>query len=655
MLLALWPKASSRAASPETQATEPFAVRGTPGHSVAHARIDLREVAAEAAQAAGANKEEAREEKMPEHVRPWKSMPLPSGARVRREVRPRALSGGAVQVSSPPLASSFQGLLDDGRLIPPDTDGAVGPNHIVTMLNSQVRVHDRGGREIVTTTLKSFWMKVSGDLFVSDPHIEYDPATGRWITSAVAFSFAVKDSSVLVGASQTGDPAGTWNLYRMLADPDTSLLFADFPTLGFNRDWIAVQVNMYGFPQTDPTATQQLLRTQIYAFDKGNILAGGPDSRHTLFALAGFGACQVPAVTYDAGLPVLYLLEMWNGNLNGSGYLRLYAISGPVGSEVLSSVGFPATDDTWDFRPRGNGNFGPQKDAPVDSRTGIPEYVQTGDSDFSHVVFRNGLITASHTVFLPAGGSATRSAVQWWQLTADGAVVQRGRLDDATGQIFYAYSSIAPNRDNDLLLGYTTYTLQQYPSAAYAFRAAGDPVGSLRAGAPMKGGESLYVKLDGSLRNRWGDYSGTAVDPANDTDLWTIQEYAALPPQPAPISWWGTWWGRIVPDSGPPVALPVADFSASAAATLAGRPVVFNDTSAGATQWFWNFGDGTASSDRNPVHVFQYSGTFSVVLTAVNQTGATAATRSITVGEPDKSRPEPVSRDRVPRRVTPRG
>lgn len=112
----------------------------------------------------------------------------------------------------------------------------------------------------------------------------------------------------------------------------------------------------------------------------------------------------------------------------------------------------------------------------------------------------------------------------------------------------------------------------------------------------MKAGESAYTKTFGGGRNRWGDYSVSAVDPANDTDLWTIQEYASLPPQPLPVSYWGTWWGRIVPDSGPSVALPVAGFSSSATSTSAGQSVAFSDTSAGATQWFWNFGDGNASS-----------------------------------------------------------
>jgi PKD repeat protein len=102
------------------------------------------------------------------------------------------------------------------------------------------------------------------------------------------------------------------------------------------------------------------------------------------------------------------------------------------------------------------------------------------------------------------------------------------------------------------------------------------------------------------------------------------------------------------------VPLPVAAFSSSATASTAGQPIAFSDTSTGATQWLWSFGDGTSSSARNPVHAFQYSGTFAVVLNAVNQAGATAATHAITVAPPDKMSPGPISRDRVPRPLTPR-
>src|ERR1019366_3961509 len=47
---------------------------------------------------------------------------------------------------------------DNFTAIPPDTEGAVGPRHVVTMLNTQVMIHSRGGfaREKFPITLNAF-------------------------------------------------------------------------------------------------------------------------------------------------------------------------------------------------------------------------------------------------------------------------------------------------------------------------------------------------------------------------------------------------------------------------------------------------------------------------------------------------------------------
>jgi hypothetical protein len=48
------------------------------------------------------------------------------------------------------------------------------------------------------------------------------------------------------------------------------------------------------------------------------------------------------------------------------------------------------------------------------------------------------------------------------------------------------------------------------------------------------------------------------VDPRNDSDLWTIQEYAATPSGPKDL--WGTWWGQVAPF--PPIPFRRGDSSA---------------------------------------------------------------------------------------------
>src|SRR5205085_531863 len=177
------------------------------------------------------------------------------------------------------------------------------------------------------------------------------------------------------------------------------------------------------------------------------------------------------------------------------------------------------------------GNFGPQ--------FGTSQRIQINDASIQNVVYRNGSLWCAQAVFLPAAGP-TRSSIQWWQINpASNVIQQRGRIDDASGNVFYGFPSIAVNKNNDVLIGYARFSASQYAGAGYAYRASTDTLNTLRDDTTLKAGEGLYLQLDDFGRNRWGDYSGTTVDPSNDTDMWTLQEYATL------FNTWSTWWGRI--------------------------------------------------------------------------------------------------------------
>ncbi|MBL1281510.1 MAG: T9SS type A sorting domain-containing protein [Fluviicola sp.] len=64
---------------------------------------------------------------------------------------------------------------------------------------------------------------------------------------------------------------------------------------------------------------------------------------------------------------------------------------------------------------------------------------------------------------------------------------------------------------------------------------------------------------------------------------------------------------------------PVADASASATTfTLPNATVFFTNSSSNASSYFWNFADGTTSTDANPWHTFTTAGQFNVMLVAMN-------------------------------------
>jgi hypothetical protein len=66
----------------------------------------------------------------------------------------------------------------------------------------------------------------------------------------------------------------------------------------------------------------------------------------------------------------------------------------------------------------------------------------------------------------------------------------------------------------------------------------------------FQAGQDCYSKDFGGGENRWGDYSHTMVDPTDDLNFWTIQEYARPQAPPALMgstSKWGTRWAKVSP------------------------------------------------------------------------------------------------------------
>src|SRR5438552_15038314 len=442
---------------------------------------------------------------------------------------------------SPAPASSFQALPDDNTAVPPDTHGAVGPNHLMTALNTQVRIQDRSGAGLSTVSMDFFWASL-GSPSAFDPRILYDPYGGRWIFVAAANGNST-NSAMLIGVSQTSDPTGTWNLFSVDAD-GTNTTWADFPSVGFNKDWIVVSMNMFTVG-----ASSSSVQSNIWVFTKASLYNNsGPSAPFRLFTDTA-SSTLVPALTYDATLATLYLVDVFTSS---TATLRIGTITGAVGAETYTAgTSFPTATSANGWAVTG-------PDAP---QLGSAPPIETGDRRMQSCSYRNAFLWCVHHIFLPAA-NPTRTAVQWWQLTTDGIIQQRGRVDDPTGPTFYMYPSIAVNANNDVLIGYSRSSASQYASANYSFRLSCNAANTLQSDAVLKDGLGPYYKIGAvSQKNRWGDYSSTVVDPANDLDMWTIQEYAATPLGTGATDGdgrWGTWWGRVAAQSIQPADVGIA-------------------------------------------------------------------------------------------------
>jgi len=428
----------------------------------------------------------------------------------------------------PVTSRGFAALLDQYGANPPDTGGAVGPNDVVTMLNSQVLVQSRTGqvRTNFPIDLAQFWGALGPFAKIFDPRILYDAAAGRWLAAAGANPGSAS-AALLLAVSRTSDPAGEWTL--SLVDVGSSGCWADYPLLGFNQRWVVISADLLSLPPGG-TYTQ----TAVYAFDRA-LLYAGTAAYATFTDEVG---TLVPAVDVDNSRPdALFFAQTSSGDSGGE--IRISVLEQNADTAAFHAGAMKIVlADPWADGPPEDADFAPQR--------GSYFKIDTGDSRLQNCVLRSASLWCAQTVFLPYD-KPTRAAAQWFQADpATGTLVQSGRIDDPTGAEFYAYPSIAVNLLNDAVVGFTQFGANQYPAAAFSFRLAGDAAGTMRSPAVLKAGESSYVAPgadEGS--NRWGDFSGTMVDPVGDLAFWTIQEYAAEPTDHY-LGRWGTWWAAIV-------------------------------------------------------------------------------------------------------------
>ncbi len=87
---------------------------------------------------------------------------------------------------------------------------------------------------------------------------------------------------------------------------------------------------------------------------------------------------------------------------------------------------------------------------------------------------------------------------------------------------------------------------------------------------------------------------------------------------------------------------PIAEFSVSATTGVAPLSVFFSDGSTGTiTSWLWNFGDGDSSNFRNPTHIYDSIGNYTVSLTVSGPGGSDTETKTDYINLPSSSVTDP--------------
>jgi hypothetical protein len=147
-----------------------------------------------------------------------------------------------------------------------------------------------------------------------------------------------------------------------------------------------------------------------------------------------------------------------------------------------------------------------------------------GDKIMARLVYRRignrESIVAVHSVNTSSGGGGVR----WYELRVDPkkrnvSLYQQGTY---APEGFYRWmGSPAMDRNGNLGIGYSFGGTPHFAGQRFAGRLANDPKGQLTLG------ETVLVEGEAAQTNtlRWEDYTQTAVDPSDDCTIWYVGDY----------------------------------------------------------------------------------------------------------------------------------
>ncbi|MDA0285104.1 MAG: hypothetical protein O3B86_17275, partial [Planctomycetota bacterium] len=432
------------------------------------------------------------------------------------------------------LGLNFTGtLVSDTNVIPPGTNGAVGPDHIIEMPNRRYVVYDKTtGTLVSSSTLDQFWIDagVTTSNTAFNPQVIYDPSVSRWISSSILRNAADPNNlgnSLLLAISNTSDPTQGWQGFEFVGDL-TGTTFNLGNQLGIDGDAVYVTTNNFPVPGGGPTTVS------IYTFPKADLLTATPlianMSRFTGLDTALFGNVLQPSTEFDVPDGRAIFLGV---DIAGSSRLVRTDVTGAGGAGA--TLGTPLDIIVPAYSPASaarqpNGEVPLQTDSPS-IRARVSEI--------------NGRLWAVHTVLDAANNS---SAIRWYEIDeSTSAVLQTGLITDPN--IDFLVPSIAVNSLNDVVIAFTASGPALNPSSYFVSGITVAGVTTFLSPAPAITGAGTYL-LNGGQGNQWGNRSSTIFDPVDPARAWTFQEFAVAQNQ------WGIQITEIQvrPDPVPPSA-----------------------------------------------------------------------------------------------------
>ncbi len=437
-------------------------------------------------------------------------------------------SDGALQdwqgtARMPSIDVNFEGLGNVNGVLPPDTNGDVGPDHYVEWVNLSIAVYDKSGDLLLGPIPgNQIWDGFGGaceEFNDGDPIVMYDQLANRWMISQFALEWGVGFHQC-IAVSQKPDPTGSWYLYDFEISSEK---MNDYPKFGVWPDGYYVSFNQF-----NDDATNSWAGAGVAVFERSEMLQGR-SARMVYFDLYDVDSDYWGLLPSDfdgqpppAGSPNYYVSVEFTEWGSPQDRLRIWEFKtdwtkptdstfgvGGVANETLVTSSFDA--DMCGFSRNCISQPGGAKLDAISDRLMFRNQYRNFDDHETLVL--------NHTV--DANGSDL-AGIRWYELRNKGtwSIFQQGTYSpDSTNRWM---GSIAMDAVGNIALGYSKSSSSLSPSIAVAGRLAGDPAGTLpQAERTIITGSGYQTHSSG----RWGDYSSMSVDPTDDCTFWYAQEY----------------------------------------------------------------------------------------------------------------------------------
>ena len=417
-----------------------------------------------------------------------------------------------MQKAAPPLRSSFDGINQVfAGFFPPDTQIAVGPNHVLQATNGGIRLSSKTNTNVSLVNFNTFFAKPG--VFLFDPKIFYDPIGQRFFVTIIEKKNQPQVSVVRFAVSQSSSPASLaqgWCRYSYSGKVQGT--WADYPSMGMNEKWIAIHTNNFKF--SDNTYTRSLVKVA----DKSKLVNNATTCPSITFSTFNFPYpssrisgtiqfTQTATTTSLAGTP-LFAVSTLAGDADR---YELWRVIGTTSPSIVRAtiIGRPYLLPP-DAKHKGTG----------------PEF----DTDTPRTLtssVRDGIVTFSFTTGCNFGSLPNESCIRVVQILSTdtgGTILFEGDFGGGPDKFFWM-PAVALNSAHDLAVIFQQSGKNAFLGIAYTGKKAS--ASSLEPFKNLQIGKCNLVNVDSSDRNRTGDYAGITVDPSDNRTFWGSAEYTS--------------------------------------------------------------------------------------------------------------------------------